>query len=85
MPQRAMTFDASPIGFAALEAHRAFALAHDAHDRFQRRGLADAVPAEQRHHFAGPHLKGHAVQDVQFTVPALEIFHGEHRIGHSGS
>ena len=38
--------------FAALEAHRAGALLDDAHDRLQRRGLAGAVAAEQRHHLA---------------------------------
>ena len=42
---------------APLEAHRAGALADDPHDRFERRGLAGAVAAEQRHDLAGAHVE----------------------------
>ena len=49
------------------------ALLDDAHDRFERRGLADAVAAEQRHHLAGLHVEGHAMQHVGLAVPGFEI------------
>ena len=57
----------------ALVADRAGALADDAHDRLQRRGLAGAVAAEQRDHLAGSHLEVDAVQDVRLAVPGLQI------------
>src|SRR6266568_2139627 len=41
---------------AVLEPHRALTLADDAHDGFERGGLAGAVAAQQRHHFAREHL-----------------------------
>ena len=46
-----------PVGgqadqFVAAKTHRALPLPHDAHDRAQRRRLAGAVAAEQRHQFA---------------------------------
>ena len=39
----------------------------------QRRGLAGAVAAEQRHHLARAHLEVHAVQDVRLAVPGVEV------------
>src|SRR6185295_14248769 len=41
----------------ALVANRSGALADDAHDRFQRRRLAGAIAAQQRHHLAGQNLE----------------------------
>src|SRR6266852_370671 len=57
---------------AVLEPHRALALADDAHDGFQRRGLAGAVAAEQRHHLSGEYRERRPVQDVGFAVPGLQ-------------
>ena len=61
----------------ALVAHRSGALADDAHDRFQRRRLAGAIAAEQRHHLAGQNLEGGAVQHMGFAVPGLQPFDRE--------
>src|SRR3981081_24441 len=63
--------------FLALVAHRPGALADDAHDRFQRRGLAGAVATEQRHHLAWKNLERGAVQDMGFAVPGLQLFDRE--------
>ena len=41
----------------AFEAHRAGAVVDDAHDGFERRGLAGAVAAEQRDHLARLHVE----------------------------
>ena len=57
---------------AALEGDRAGALLDDAHDRLQRRRLAGAVAAQQRHQLAAADLEAHAVQDVRFAVPGLQ-------------
>src|SRR5712691_6499922 len=62
-----------------LETHRAPTLADDAHDGFQRRGLAGAVAAEQRHHFARKYLERRPVQDVGFAVPRLQGVDREQR------
>ena len=77
MPARAIWSERQADQLAALEAHRAGALADDAHDRFQRRGLAGAVAAEQRHHFALAHVEDHAVQDVRLAVPGLQVLDRE--------
>jgi len=57
---------------SALIAHRPGALADDAHDRFQGRGLAGAVATEQRHHLAGQNLEAGAVEHMGFAVPGLQ-------------
>jgi hypothetical protein len=64
-----------------IEADRAGALADDPHDRFQRRGLAGAVAAEQRDHLAGIHIEIDAVKDVGFAVPGLEVGYGKNLRG----
>ncbi len=64
---------------AALVAHRARALADDAHDRFQGRRLAGAIASEQRDHLAGEHVEGRAVQHVRLAVPGLQPFDCEQR------
>src|ERR1700722_13776723 len=64
---------------AVLEAHRAGAVLDDAHDRLERRGFADAVAAEQRHHLAGLHVEGRAVKHVGLAVPGFEIVDGKER------
>src|SRR5215467_3074181 len=64
---------------APLELHRAGALADDAHDRLERRGLAGAVAAEQRHHLAGAHLEADAVQHVRLAVPGLQVLDRQQR------
>src|SRR6478736_77172 len=63
----------------ALVAHRSGALADDAHDRFQCRGLAGAAATEQRHHLAGENLERGAVQHMGFAVPGLQPFDREQR------
>ena len=73
MPARAIWSGVAADQLAALETHRAGAVADDAHDRFQGRGLAGAVAAEQRDHFALPHVEDRAVQDVRFAVPGLQV------------
>ena len=47
--------------------------ADDAHDREQRRGLARAVPADQRDHLALAHRERDALQDVRLAVVGVEI------------
>ena len=73
IPARAIASDGAADQFLALEAHRAGAAFDDAHDGFERRRLADAVAAEQRHHFAGLNVEGDAMQDVRLAVPGLQI------------
>ena len=63
----------SPDQFLALKAHRAGAAVDHAHDGLQRRGLADAVAAKERDHFAGLNIEGDAMQDVRLAVPGLQI------------
>lgn len=63
----------------AGEADFTSALAHDPHDRAQRRCLADAVAAEQRDHFALADGHVDAVQDVAFAVPGVKAGHLEKR------
>ena len=72
--------------FLALEAHRAGAPPDHAHDRLQRRGLAGAVAAEQRHHLAFVHVEARAVQDVRLAVPGLQVLdreQGRARVKHA--
>ena len=57
MPSRAMRLRGQADGLRALEDDRAGALADHAHDRLQRRRLAGAVAAEQRHHLAAATTK----------------------------
>ena len=63
--------------FLIVEADRTGALADDSHHRFQRRGLAGAVAAEQRDHLAGIHVEIDAMKDVGFAVPGLQVGNGE--------
>ena len=42
-------------------------------DRLQRRRLAGAVAAQQRHHLALADGETHAVENVRFAVPGVEI------------
>ena len=60
-------------------------LRDDAHDRFQRRGLAGAVAAEQRHHLARLHVESDAVQDVRLAVPGLQVLDREQRRARTSS
>ena len=55
-----------------------------AHDRLERRRLAGAIAAEQRHYLAGRHIKRDAVQDVRLAVPCLQIANAEQRLGARG-
>ena len=80
IPARAMTSDERLISSLAFEAHRAGAAVDDAHDGFERRGLADAVAAEQRHDLAFTDVEGDAVQNVQLAVPGFQILDREQRV-----
>ena len=70
-----------PDQFVAFKAHRAGAAFYDAHDGLERSALADAVAAEERHHFARPHLEIDAMQHMQFPVPGFKLVHSEQRGG----
>src|SRR5438874_8797067 len=59
---------------AALIEYRAGTLTDDAHDRFQGRGFAGAIAAEQRHHFARQHLETRTVQHMGLPIPRLQPF-----------
>ena len=48
-----------------------------AHQAAQRRGLAGAVAAEQRHDLAFAHLEADAVQDVALAVKGVQAFRFE--------
>ena len=74
-----MARDGRPIVSRPSKRTEPRALAEDADDRLQRRGLAGAVAAEQRHDLARLHVEAHAVQDVALAVPAVEVAHGEQR------
>ena len=65
----------------AIEEHRTFALADDAHDRLQRRGLAGAVAAEQGDDLARGDVEVDAVQDVRFAVPGVQVADRQQRAG----
>src|SRR5213594_2649046 len=63
----------------AVEGDRAAPPADDAHHRLQRRRLARAVAAEQRHDLTGVHVEADAVQDVGLAVPRVQVADGEQR------
>ena len=56
----------------AVEPDRARGRRRQAHDRAHRRGLAHAVAAEQRHHFAGRDRKRDAEQHPAQAVAGLD-------------
>ena len=57
----------------ALEQDAALARMDEAHDRFQRRALADAVAAEEAHHLASADFERHPVQDMTLAVVSVDI------------
>jgi hypothetical protein len=65
----------------AVEQHTAVAWLHQAHDGLERGRLADAVPAEQAHHFAPLHVERDAVQDVALAVIGMHILDQDDRLG----
>src|SRR5204863_692457 len=62
----------------ALELDRTAAPTGQAHDRAQRCGLADAVPAQEGGAFSGLHLQIHALQNVEFADVDMHIFEVKH-------
>ena len=56
----------------AVELHRARARPHHAHQALQRRALAGAVAAEQRHHLVRLDPQRHVEQDVRVAIVAVE-------------
>jgi len=61
---------------APFEPYVAFGMAHQPHDRLERRRLADAVPPEQPDNLAGADLDRHAVQDVGLAVIGMDVLQG---------
>src|SRR5262249_30705782 len=59
--------------FEAGKAHRTSTLTNDTHDRFQRGRFPGAIAPQQRDNLSALHAEFHAVQDVRFTVPSVEI------------
>src|SRR5437762_2324423 len=53
---------------------------NDAHDRLERRRLADAVAAEEPDHLARADLERHAVQDVRLAVIRFDAIHRQHQV-----
>ena len=55
------------------------ALAQDAHDRAQGRGLAHAVAAQQGHDLGVLHLQGDTLEDVAVAYPGVDVVELDHR------
>ena len=66
----------------ALEADRALRR-HFAHDGLDRGGAADAVAAEQAHHFAGRDVDVDALQDMALAVIGVQIPDFQHQAASS--
>jgi hypothetical protein len=60
--------------FGAVEQDRAGAWRHHAHQALQRRALAGAVAAQQRHHLVALHIERNIEQDVRVPVIAVQAF-----------
>src|SRR5215467_11977155 len=45
----------------------------DTHDRLERRGLACTIAPEQRNDFALVHVECHAMKNVGFAIPGLQV------------
>src|SRR5687767_12696275 len=78
--ERGQTVGGQVDEVASLEGQRAAGGAQVAHDGLERRGLADAVAAEQPHHLARTHIDGHPVQDVRLAVMGVDVAEGQHQI-----
>jgi hypothetical protein len=65
----------------AVEQHAAVARLHQAHDGLERGRLADAVTAEQAHHFTRLHVQGDAVKDVALAVIGVHVLDQDDRLG----
>src|SRR5215475_4137321 len=68
----------NPIGRASdqlfsLKAHGSRPTPHDTHDRLERRGLACTIAPEQRNDFALVHVECHAMKNVGFAIPGLQV------------
>ena len=66
----------------ALEHDRAFAAIEQPHHRFQRRGLAGAVAADQADDLALAHLQADVLQDMARSVPGIELADLKDRLRH---
>jgi hypothetical protein len=62
-----------------FEGDLALARWHQPHDRLERRRLAGAVAAEQRHDLAGAGFQRNAVENMSAAVVGVEIRHREHQ------
>ena len=65
----------------AHELHPARALAQQAHQGFQRGGLAGTVAPQQGHHFAALHLHIHAKQNLCRAVPGAQVLGLQQGVG----
>ena len=72
MPARAMVWLLRAGDLDAVEHHRAGARRHHAHQALQRRALAGAVAAEQRHHLVALDAQRDVEQDVGVAVVAVQ-------------
>ncbi len=73
IPARAIWFDGSPISSRPSKRTDPVRFRHDAHDRFQGRGLAGPIASEERDNLARIDLEIHPVQDVRLAVPGLQV------------
>ena len=69
---------------AAVEAHMAGIDRQQSRQRAQHGGLAGAVGAEQRHHFAGRDLEVDAMQHADLAVAGFQRFDREQRFSRRG-
>ena len=71
-----------PRNIFTAEAHRPAAPRQQRHQRLQGGGLAGAVAAHQRDHFAAADLKREVEQDARRAVPGVEAFDLQHGVGY---
>ena len=81
MPSRAIRFEAMAIVCLPSNTMEPSRRAIMPMMALERRRLARAVAAEQRHDFAAAHFELDAVQDVRLAVPGVQVLHGEERCG----
>src|SRR5262249_55906820 len=65
----------------ALEPDLSLPRVHQAHDRLQRRRLADAIAADETNDLATPDLQGNSVKDVALAVIGVQAVDLDQRFG----
>src|SRR5262249_6259374 len=61
----------------AVEHHEPLARGQEAEERLEHRRLARTVRPDDRHHLAGLHVEGHALQNLELAVAGVEVAHLE--------